>query len=53
MTAHQLARNLLSGPDYPVYVNGWGSDEGLGPFEVSTVSVCESEKELFLSYDNE
>lgn len=29
MTAHDLARALLAGPDLPVVINGWGSDEGL------------------------
>lgn len=28
MTAHELARELLRGPDLPVVMNGWGSDEG-------------------------
>lgn len=28
MTAHQLAKELLAGPDLPVVINGWGSDEG-------------------------
>ena len=28
MTSHELAKALLSGPDLPVLINGWGSDEG-------------------------
>ena len=28
MTAHELAKALLAGPDLPVIINGWGSDEG-------------------------
>lgn len=28
MTAHQLAAALLKGPDLPVIINGWGSEEG-------------------------
>lgn len=28
MWAHRLARYLLECPDGPVYINGWGSDEG-------------------------
>lgn len=28
MTAHELAKHLLGQPDYPVIMNGWGSDEG-------------------------
>lgn len=34
MTAHELAKELLSGPDLPVVINGWGSDEGF-TYEVS------------------
>lgn len=33
MTAHQLATELLKGPDLPVVINGWSSDEGFS-FEV-------------------
>lgn len=29
MTAHELAAHLLTLPDYPVIINGWGSDEGI------------------------
>lgn len=36
MTAHELARKLLEGPDLPVIINGWGSDEGFA-FEVTQV----------------
>ena len=28
MTAHELAKALLAGPDLPVIINGSGSDEG-------------------------
>jgi hypothetical protein len=29
MTSHELARYLLEHtPDLPVFINGWGSDEG-------------------------
>lgn len=34
MTAHKLAEALLAGPDIPVVIDGWGSDEG-SSFEVS------------------
>lgn len=37
MTSHQLARRLIKGPNVPVVINGWGSDEGF-EFEVSGVS---------------
>lgn len=37
MTAHQLAKALLAGPDLPVVINGWSSDEGF-TFEVTDVS---------------
>lgn len=40
MTTHELARYLLKNtPDVPVLINGWGSDEGLGPFEVTGADV--------------
>ena len=29
MTSHEFAQYLLKCPDLPLYVNGWGSDEGL------------------------
>lgn len=41
MTAHELAKVLLNAPDLPVVINGWGSDEGLGPFEVTRVELPE------------
>ena len=37
MKSHNLARQLLAGPDLPVVINGWGSDEG-SSFQVSEVS---------------
>lgn len=38
MTAHQLAQALLVGPDLPVVINGWGSDEG-STFEVTQLTL--------------
>lgn len=35
MTAHELAKALLSGEDLPVVINGWGSCEGF-TYEVNT-----------------
>lgn len=49
MTAHQLAQVLLSGPDLPVVINGWGSDEGCGPFEV-TKTVTYPKPEEFATF---
>ena len=37
MTSHELANYLLTLPDYPVMMNGWGSDEGI------TVEVVSAE----------
>ena len=37
MKAHELAKQLLAGPNVPVVINGWGSDEG-STFEVSEIS---------------
>lgn len=37
MNAHELAKALLAGPNAPVVINGWGSDEGF-TFEVTEVS---------------
>lgn len=42
MTAHELAKALLAGPDLPVIINGWGSDEGF-TFEVNDVYTSDSE----------
>ena len=39
MKAHELAELLLKLPDLPVMINGWGSDEGLGPFEVDAYYI--------------
>lgn len=44
MTAHELARHLLTQPDYPVIMNGWGSDEGVD-VEVVGTSVIETTQE--------
>ena len=43
MKAHELAKWLLTLPDLPVMINGWGSDEGLGPFEVDSYFVRDEE----------
>lgn len=51
MTAHELARKLLEGPDLPVIINGWGSDEGTA-HEVDAVSAPCSEI-YFSSQDSE
>lgn len=40
MTAHALAQKLLAGPDLPVVINGWASDEGF-TFEVD--EACDDE----------
>ena len=40
MQAHELAKRLLAGPNLPVVINGWGSDEGF-TFEVSEPLVDE------------
>lgn len=53
MTAHQLAKALLEEKDLPVYINGWDSDEGLGPFEVEYINYDEDGKSLYLNYDVE
>ena len=37
MKAHELAKALLALPNFPVVINGWGSDEGF-TFEVTSVS---------------
>ena len=37
MKAHELGKALLAGPNVPVVINGWGSDEGF-TFEVTEVS---------------
>jgi hypothetical protein len=37
MKAHELAKVLLAGPNVPVVINGWGSDEGF-TFEVTEAS---------------
>lgn len=37
MTSHELAAALLAGPNLPVVINGWGSDEGF-TFEVTEIS---------------
>ncbi len=46
MTAHELANKLLAGPNRPVIINGWGSDEGTA-FEVSLIEIPE-EKITFI-----
>lgn len=49
MTSHDLAAFLLELPNLPVVINGWGSDEGLGPFEVDTYFMTEGKK-IALNY---
>jgi hypothetical protein len=49
MTAHELAKALLEGPDLPVIINGWGSDEGLGQ---EVLKPGEVEKRSFEACDN-
>jgi hypothetical protein len=41
MTAHELAELLKALPDLPVVINGWGSEEGLGPFIVDCYWITE------------
>ena len=52
MTTHELSTYLLTFPDLPVQINGWGSDEGLGPFEVTTAYVTESANNVYLDYED-
>lgn len=57
MTSHELARYLLEKtPDVKVVINGWGSDEGFAPFEVSGAALDADGSELslgYVSYDGE
>lgn len=39
MKAHELAEHLLKCPNLPVYINGWGSDEGGDGAEVLATQV--------------
>jgi hypothetical protein len=48
LLAHELAEILLKLPNVPCYINGWGSDEGLGPFEVTWVNSSNNDKLYFL-----
>ena len=48
MTAHELAKALLAGPDLPVIINGWGSDEGFA-FEVD---AADDSEEVFSGADD-
>lgn len=41
MTAHQLAQYLMRCPDLPVFINGWGSDEGGAGFEVTGGTIAD------------
>ncbi len=43
MTAHELAKHLLEQPDYPVIMNGWGSDEGRD-VEVIGTQIIETQR---------
>ena len=47
MNAHALAKLLLSGPDLPVVINGWGSCEG------STFEVNKAHKPSRASFNGE
>ena len=48
MSAHELAKALLAGPDLPVIINGWGSDEGFA-FEVD---AADDSEEVFSGADD-
>jgi hypothetical protein len=43
MTAHELAKALLAGPDLPCVVNGWGSEDG-ETFEIERMMLIEDEE---------
>ncbi len=45
MTAHQLAQYLLRCPDLPVYINGWGSNEGGSGAEVTSAIIEDRQPE--------
>lgn len=47
MRAYDLAKQLLNGPDSVVVMMGIGSDEGIGPFEVTQINY--QDDELFIS----
>jgi hypothetical protein len=54
VTSHELARYLLAEtPDLPIFINGWGSDEGT-KYEVTGAAIGE-DRQLILgqgSYDS-
>lgn len=50
MTTHQLAKYLLeSTPDLPVFMNGWGSEEGQD-WEVSGAFLGDDQKRVLLGH---
>ena len=49
MTSHEIAKKLLDMPDVPIIINGWGSDEGLGPFKISELALS-SDKDYIMPY---
>jgi hypothetical protein len=51
MTAHELAQYLLKQPDYPVFINGWGSDEG-NVREGTTSGIAEDGSIGFKRFDH-
>lgn len=44
MTAHELAKHLLQQPDYPVIMNGWGSNEGVDVEVVGTEIITDDKQ---------
>lgn len=51
MTTHKLAELLLKQPDIPVVINGWSSDEGMGPFEVTMIETPKEESVMLSGED--
>lgn len=54
MTAHKLAELLLSMPDYPVMINGWGSDEGVTCEVTKAIVIKPTDRpeEIHLDHDD-
>jgi hypothetical protein len=49
VTSHELARYLLAEtPDLPIFINGWGSDEGT-KYEVTGAAIDE-DRQLILGH---
>lgn len=48
MTAHELAKFLLTLPDLPVFMNGWGSDEGI---DVEVVGATVMDDKIDLAHE--